>query len=451
LRLDNSRRAASEASSPHPTMNESYTSRESLDEALDAIRQELLTWVAPQPAMGILSALDGEVNASPMYAARLAIYQHEDAITELLVKDDRFLGNEVRMIRSLNGASGFYPNMVAAPLIRRTLKYGSSARAIQWLQEVLAIDAAQGSYVSTLWKVPVDGEVQLTKDVKLVPFDSLPDCAHKASLQNPRTGGLVSSGLDWETPSSALIVRYEVKPVVIDPGQECQSDYTRIHDEIADIILALTVVGPRPPVLAAAWHVYDDPDLNDVAIGGRYGRIMELLPAFRGEPYPLLDPQMAAEVVGQFLSLGPEYKPRVTVAIGRLQRALMRHQVGDRAVELSIALEVLLSDKGNSEMTHKVSVRGVRFLGGTNEERARNLLILKKAYEIRSKLVHQGFQESGDISIGKGLPKMRAAALVDEACQLCANLIKRVLACGGIPDWAEFDILDAAPANKQQA
>lgn len=429
-------------------MNESDTSCESLDEALDAIRQELLTWRAPQSAIGIVSALNGEVHTPPLHALNLVIHRHLDAITELIVKDDRFLGNEVRMLRNLNGASGFYPQMVAEPLILRTVKYGSSARAIHWLQEVLAINLAQGTYVSTLWNVPVDGEVQLTKDVTLIPFDSLPDSTHKAYLQNPRAGSLVSSALDWEPPSSALVVRYEVKPVVIDPGQEFQSDYITIHDKIADIILALTVVGPRPPVLAAAWHVYDDPKLNDATISGRYGRIMELLPAYRGEPYPILDPQAAAGVVGNFFSLGPEYKPRVAVAIGRLQRALMRHEVGDRAVELSIALEVLLSDKGNSEMTHKVSVRGVRLLGGTREERARNLVILKKAYEIRSKLVHQGLQESGDISIGKGLPKMRAAAVVDEACQLCSNLIKRVLTRGEIPDWAEFDILDAVPANQ---
>lgn len=162
-------------------MNESETSYESLDEALDAIRLELLTWVPPQSAIGILSALNGEVHTSPLDAANWAIHRHQDAITELIVKDDRFLGHEVRMIRKLNGASGFYPKWVAAPLIRRTLKYGSGARAIQWLQEVLAIDIAQGTYVSALWNVPVDGEVQLTKDVTLIPFDSLPENAHKAS------------------------------------------------------------------------------------------------------------------------------------------------------------------------------------------------------------------------------------------------------------------------------
>lgn len=376
------------------------------------------------------------------HAAALAIHKYSDAITKLIAKDDRFPGNEVRMIRSLGGAIGFYPNMVAAPLIRRALKYESSAYAIQWLEAVLATKKAQGSYVTTLWNVPVESEIQLTENVKLVPFNALPDSSHKTSVQNPGSEGLIVSALDWEIPSSALIRCFEVSPVVIDPGQKLESDYYRIQEETADIILALTVVGPRPPVLAAAWHAFDDPDLNDAAISGRHSWMMEILPAFSQKPYPLLDPQVAAKVVEQILNLNSKDKPRVVTAIKRLQRALIRHEVGDRAVELSIALEVLLSDKDNSEMTHKVSVRGVRFIGGTSEERTRNLVILKKAYEIRSKLVHQGIQEVGDISMGKGLPKLPAVALINEACELCAKLIRKVLACGEIPDWPTFDILD---------
>ena len=93
-------------------------------------------------------------------------------------------------------------------------------------------------------------------------------------------------------------------------------------------------------------------------------------------------------------------------------------------------------------MTHKVSVRAVRLLGGPPDVRARNLAILKKTYEVRSKEVHQGEQASGTLKVAS--EKMTADAVMAEAARLCAELIKVVVKRGSVPSWGHFDINEHA-------
>lgn len=56
-------------------------------------------------------------------------------LTTLIVKDRRFVGGEVRMIRNDGGGSGFYPAFVGPILVRRALQVGSAGAAIEWLKK----------------------------------------------------------------------------------------------------------------------------------------------------------------------------------------------------------------------------------------------------------------------------------------------------------------------------
>nr|WP_164704862.1 HEPN domain-containing protein [Cupriavidus necator] len=119
------------------------------------------------------------------------------------------------------------------------------------------------------------------------------------------------------------------------------------------------------------------------------------------------------------------------------EQTLSRHRLGDAAVELSVALEALLGDNQTSEMTHKVMVRAVRLLGGDVGQRKRNFAMFKKAYGIRSGLVHRGEEPKEEVKIGE--EKMSAHSLIAVVSSGCADLICRIIASGNIPDWTEFD------------
>ncbi len=119
-------------------------------------------------------------------AANMEIAKLEGGIQDLVVQDPRFPGNRALMLRRNNGAIGFYPRFVSAPLIRRALLNDSPEDAITWLTKVLGTSAAAGKAVYILWGVPVVGEVDLCKSVKIVPIELLPDSANMRPPSNAR-------------------------------------------------------------------------------------------------------------------------------------------------------------------------------------------------------------------------------------------------------------------------
>lgn len=376
--------------------------------------------------------------------APLVLNEMTSGLEDLIASDVRFIGRTVKMVRTLNGAYGFYPSFVGPRLLRRTFDTGSASAAIAWLQKVLSTQVADGKFITALWNVPIGAEVQLAPNVCLVPFDSLPHSGQKTAIENSQfQTGIIATPLVWTLPSSALVVPYQVAPFLC--GQEEPSaidgSFSVLHQSIADIILLLTLVGPRVAIEAAHWFNFDDPDLELALLGqSRGSQMMEILPKLTGQNPPTLNAEDAIAIIRQFNALAPNAKEKIKIATDRLRRALLRHQPADRAVEVSIALEILCGDNQTSEMTHKVKIRAVRLLGGTQGVRERNRAILSKTYDIRSKLVHQGRHDTRPISVlGES---MEVDAVIFEACHLCAELIKTVIQRGAFPDWLHFDIND---------
>lgn len=391
----------------------------------------------------LLTEFDPYVDLS--IATILQIYEFEKPLNEIIVKDGRFLGSSVRMLRNDGGACGFYPNFVSRPLVRRALQIGS-APAIKWLEKVLSTTAATGKTIQMLWGVPVGQEIQLTPEVRIVPIDKVPDSQNKQRLTQDsfsQRSSLVHSTLNFTIPPSALMMDGRIEPFAYDPEKQpdFQDDaYLERHELLLDIALALIVVGPREVISAAKWFTFDDPDLEYAQPGGRSSQMLEILPT-RHADYPQLEPIAAQNVVQGFLALRGKTREKVRVALKRLNQAQRRHNVGDRAVELSTAFEALLGDDATNEMTHKIKVRSVRLLGGTDEVRKRNAAVINKAYSIRSQLVHTGRVDAAGTEAVCG-HRMMVSEIIDNTITMCAALIKLIIERGSIPDWSIFDITE---------
>ena len=160
------------------------------------------------------------------------------------------------------------------------------------------------------------------------------------------------------------------------------------------------------------------------------------------DDYPMLDPTETQQIVQAYLALHGDTRSKVRVALQRLSQALRRDNVGDRAVELSIALEALFGDKhSKTEMTHKITVRAVRLMGGADEVRKKNAAIIKKAYDIRGDLVHTGHVNTAKTRDICGV-SMSVSDIIDQAVLICVDLIKIIIRRGTIPDWSIFDITE---------
>ena len=304
--------------------------------------------------------------------------------------------------------------------------------------------SATGKTIHALWGAPVLESIQLTNNVKIVRLEDVPDCWPKQWLvETVRSGnrGPVQTLLDFACPESALILEQTVDPFLCDEGYRGPDNYLQEYELLTDITLALTIVGRRVSLCAAYWFLFDDPDLERARIGmSRGGQLHEVLPTSPHEYQPL-DPQDAAKTVQAYLSLQPSIRSHIRVAIERLNLSLRRRSVGDRAVELAVAFEALLGDKANNEMMHKITTRSVRLVGGTSENRQRNSSLMKRTYDIRSKLVHTGVSDSAKrYSIAE--EQLSASEIIDQCTDFCIQVIRALIFLQEIPDWAAFDIKD---------
>jgi len=172
--------------------------------------------------------------------------------------------------------------------------------------------------------------------------------------------------------------------------------------------------------------------------GGRSHPLIEVFPKIPRE-YPLLDPVEASAVVSGYLQLRGHTRDKVRLSLNRLNQAQRRHNLGDQAVELCIALEALVGDDQTTELTHKIKVRGARILGGDDKQRARHSSIIGRTYDIRSKLVHTGRVDEGKKYNIVG-ETSTPTQIIEEAVPLVASLIKTLIREGSIPNWTSFDI-----------
>lgn len=413
------------------------------DPLLEALRS--IQAAASEYPGGLLAALKS-ADSSVKSDATFRVHDLSVGLADIVIKDSRFLGDVVRMVAWVDGASAFYPMFVGQALVRRLLELDSPEETIRWLIKVVHTSEADGRMITLVRGAPVTASVELTPRLKLVPLSDLPDSPQKQLMTSIDFGPrpTVTGMLDWEPPSSALVISYPKHPFLVGQEDPLSTLYFADSDLVADAILALTIVGPRIVMHAVNWFNFDDPDLETARRGVSFGsRIVEVIPNQRLEAFPPLDDAMARQAVRAFLSLEGRVKDKVRIALTRLRLALSRHSVGDKALEVAIAFETLLEDGGNAEMTHKIKVRTARLIGGSAEERERNAAIVGKTYEVRSSLVHQGHVDrSKSLKLRKGEAGVAADKVVALAIDVCAKLIATILRRQDIPVWTSFDVAE---------
>lgn len=364
-------------------------------------------------------------------------------LPDAAAEDPSFFGMTVKAIQSNNGYCGFYPKFIGLPLLRRAIDDRSPESAIAWLLKVLHTTSASGKTFHALWGAPVDSTIQLTDNVRLVPLADLPDCWVKqwlAETAQRHDESPIQTLLDYTPPQSALVLEQHIDPFIGSGEQAGSNDYLSNHEMLEDITLALTIVGRRVSLVAAYWFLFDDPDLERARIGSmRGGLLHEILPT--SSDYSVVDAADAIHIVNAYIGLNEGTRAHIRVALQRLSLALRRRNLGDKAVELAVAFESLLGDNANNEMTHKITTRSVRLVGGSGDVRKKNSVLMKKAYEIRSKLVHTG-SSNPNKKYAVIEEQLSGSEVIDQCIDFCIQVIRKIVLMGHMPDWAVFDISD---------
>ena len=348
------------------------------------------------------------------------------------------------MVSSMNAAHGFQSEFTAPKLVREARLRKSAAGAVAWLEKVLGTDSGTGLLIQTLWGISPAQRISIREGVELLPFESLPLSRQKEGLirgeLRTHTTRLATPVYAWKPPTAALVAKLEVCPFLIDASIEknpSDENARSVSSELDDIGLCLTLSGPSIILPGPSWFQYDDPDLDAAVEGGstRYGR-QEITPVTI--PDVSLSPETdVPELVQRFAELDPSLKTRVRIAVERLRQSLIRDDPADSTLEISIALESLLSS-GFDGGRYKISLRASLLLTENLEGRVKARATLEAAYKMRNGLVHQG-ETKTEVDV-KGQGRTPAKEVARRAADITALVTKRIIMSGGLPEWGRFEL-----------
>ena len=126
------------------------------------------------------------------------------------------------------------------------------------------------------------------------------------------------------------------------------------------------------------------------------------------------------------------------ISLDRLNKSLFKKEMADQAIDLGIALEVMLlhgiNDNFKGEMRYRISVRGATFLGGKNPQRKKHFKSLRDAYDLRSRAVH-----TGTLAIKKKKKRKKKqpnpVSVLKSATGVCSDIAVKIIERGSFPNW----------------
>lgn len=271
-------------------------------------------------------------------------------------------------------------------LVDRALQAGAT-RALADLNRYLEESDYPCFEIQALNAISVEGTTELAQGIALKPLAELPE--------------YVREDAKWENtlpraPEAFLFrkVRYPKIHFHWKPpgGGEPAGRFELLHSQAVDFEnarLCLTLLGPSAPEAVLSWI---QPTARIPRTWPASSMSIHSSPRLGHEPYNLSVEELsrARTIHSNFLSIKDSgYQDRLRLGLGRLNLALQRDQMLDRAIDLGIAAEVLFTTSHERGTTYKLGVRAARFLGTTSQERRKLFEIFTTLYKARSDAVHE--------------------------------------------------------------
>ena len=141
------------------------------------------------------------------------------------------------------------------------------------------------------------------------------------------------------------------------------------------------------------------------------------------------------ENFARFRSVPPKDKPFFGMVLDRLNQAKRRYSLADRAIDLGMALEVLLlrNDRPQTQLQMTVRYRGAWLLGKDVPGRKDIYRQLGKVYKHRSAAVHRG-----QLTPGSPSKRQKLEQDIENGISLCIDAIKELMEIGYPTDWNDI-------------
>lgn len=335
------------------------------------------------------------------------------------------------------------PYRIAHWLIRAQCQ-GNIAKSIAQLRGLESLD-----YIPAREFVAVSGiepiEPTSIGPYRLEPFQELVSSFEKDWLQGvPRTKFELPaiSPLGTNEPTIVISRSKKIRPRI--PPENHSSEFIEPDKDLIEFAYLLCLVSKGAPNPVAWWGDIE----RTVPAAHLSGRNPHLISELSAPPRiwgrSLVLPKISVSekekaLIEGFFSLPVDSRKPMQLALRRLSRARLRHEIEDKALELGIAIEAMfLTDKDKTRsLTYLISLRGA-LVEDSAVERSKTAQILKKCYELRSRAAH-GSSLSKVKPLKLSGERMSAEEVLSEGGRILITFITKCIRAGGIPDWENLD------------
>ncbi len=353
---------------------------------------------------------------------------------------------DVMMMNFGYGCSKVEINTLTRWLIMRSLEIGTKG-AVEELETYLSLPATPGYEILAISGIELEQPIKLSNGLTLIQFSDLPDSFIKELLDPPmlKPERAASMGIPptysmahkATVPKAALICKTEFSPKAYKPNSRIAKfpAFPSRQQELFETCACLTLVGPCTPLPVAHWSEIEKSVPCAELIGQSWSITTYDVLNVKNYLIKNADRTRAQKIHQIFSKLNPEIREKLRIPLERLNQAMRRQNLADKAIDLGVAFEALfLNDRSHIEqIAFTFRLRGAWFMGKDAQERQELLLFFGKLYDCRSKAVHSG-KLYDKIEI-KGKSPIPAQEFLEQGVKLCADSIQKVLEKGCFPEW----------------
>jgi Apea-like HEPN len=337
-----------------------------------------------------------------------------------------------------SGGSGpvLASHSLASRLFSKGVRWGDDiAGAADWLICLMTTRETTALFKAAIWGLEVGTDVLVSENIRITPFANLPDSYMRGRLverARPCHDGSAWIAQNYfDVPSAAYVEQVDRFPYIRGDNAsflEMNDLVWRLHE--LSIVAQAACVGQ--PLAVAAWFEYADRDLEFSEWENTYTWLLpEVHPHVKRAA--LADSDLIRTSLGNYDGLAEEQRALLFRSMERFRLSQTRRDDVDRVLDLALALEIAVSEKGdNASPSWKVSVRAAQMIGGTLAARQQTRADISSLYELRNQATHGGAL--------KAKSQKSVRQIVEESCEIYVKLVRRLLSIREKPNWKLLEL-----------
>jgi len=283
---------------------------------------------------------------------------------------------------------------LATRLFEKGVRWGNDIpAAADWLLRLLTTRETKGLFKVAIWGIALDEDVELSATTRLVPFAALPDSWMKGRISDRAKpcydGSAWLTQTYFDMPTVALVEEVADFPYIradLASFEIMNALIAKAH-ELCVLIQAASL---GQPLAVACWFEYADRELEYSEWENTFTWLLpEVAPHVKR--ISLADPEAIKQNLKHFQTLTTDRRSKLLRSMERFRQSQCRRETIDRILDLALAFEISVSEKGdNAPPGWKVSVRSAQLIGGPLSARQENRAAIAALYDLRNQATHGG-------------------------------------------------------------